>query len=112
MKINDSTNLVLTGLLVTLKNQQKRKYIEIKNNNYNIDVLIKEVFNLNDDLKILLDCYITLNVLKEILHLTDEDLLYCLHSEEHLNDLKKKFIQILENEHFFEKNIIVKGEII
>ena len=32
MKISDDSNLVLTNLLITLKNQQKRKYIEIKNN--------------------------------------------------------------------------------
>lgn len=112
MKINDDTDLVLTDLLITLKNQQKRKYIEIKNNNYNIDVLIKEVFNLKDDLKILLDCYITSSKLKEILQLTDKDLLYYLYSEKQLDDLKKKFIQTLEDEHFFEKNLKLKGEII
>ena len=112
MKINDDANLVLTNLLITLKNQQKRKYIKIKNNNYNIDMMIKEVFNLNDDLKILLDCYLTLGMLKEILHLADEDLSYYLHSEEQLNDLKDKFVEILEDEHFFEKNIKLKGEII
>ena len=111
MKINDDANLVLTNLLITLKNQRKRKYIEIKNNNYNIDMMIKEAFNLNDDLKILLDCYMTLGTLKEILHL-DEDLSYCLYSEEQLNDLKDKFVEILEDEHFFEKNIKLKGEII
>ena len=112
MKISDDSNLVLTDLLITLKNQQKRKHIEIKNNNYNIDIIIKEVFNLNNDLKILLNCYMTLGILKEILHLTDEDLSCCLHSEEQLNDLKDKFVEILEDEHFFEKNIKLKGEII
>lgn len=112
MNISDDANLVLTNLLITLKNQQKRKHIRIKNNNYDIDMMIKEVFNLNDDLKILLDCYMTSDTLKEILHLADEDLSYCLYSEEQLNDLKDKFVEILEDEHFFEKNIKLKGEII
>ena len=112
MKISDDSNLVLTDLLITLKNQQKRKHIEIKNNNYNIDMLIREAFNLNDNLKILLDCYMTLGTLKEILHLTNEDLSCCLYSEEQLNDLKDKFVEILEDEHFFEKNIKLKGKII